>query len=42
MAKKLFISVGTTKWHINNIFSKLKLKRRSQAVAYYHEINKET
>ena len=39
IARKLFISVGTTKWHISNIFSKLQIKRRSQAAAYYHNLN---
>jgi|GEM_PF-2765288 len=32
IADKLFISVGTTKWHITNIFSKLGVKNRVQAV----------
>lgn len=32
ISKKLFISVGTTKWHLGNIFLKLGVKRRTQAV----------
>jgi len=33
IAKRLFIGVGTTKWHITNLFSKLGVKRRTQALA---------
>lgn len=32
IANRLFISLGTTKWHITNIFSKLRVKNRVQAV----------
>ena len=32
IADKLFISTGTVKWHINNIFSKMDVKNRTQAV----------
>lgn len=32
IAEKLFITIGTTKWHITNIFSKLGVKNRVQAV----------
>lgn len=32
IADSLFISVGTVKWHINNIFGKLDVKNRIQAV----------
>lgn len=32
IAEKLFISLGTTKWHITNIFSKLGVKNRVQAI----------
>jgi len=33
IAEKLFISVGTTKWHLNNIYSKLGVSRRAEAIA---------
>lgn len=33
ISNQLCIGIGTTKWHINNIFNKLQVKRRSQAVA---------
>lgn len=32
IAKKLFITTGTAKWYINNIFSKLGVNKRTQAV----------
>ena len=32
IADKLYISLGTTKWHITNIFSKLGVKNRVQAI----------
>ncbi|WP_055666189.1 response regulator transcription factor [Desnuesiella massiliensis] len=32
ISKTLFISVGTVKWHINHIFSKLQVKNRVQAI----------
>ncbi|HEX2945981.1 MAG TPA: LuxR C-terminal-related transcriptional regulator [Clostridia bacterium] len=32
IADKLFISLGTAKWHITNIFSKLAVKNRVQAI----------
>lgn len=32
ISKELFISVGTIKWHINNIFGKLQVKNRIQAI----------
>lgn len=33
IAHHLYIGIGTAKWHINNIYGKLHVKRRSQAVA---------
>lgn len=32
IADKIFVSVGTVKWHINNIFSKLYVKNRVSAI----------
>lgn len=32
VSQNLFISIGTVKWHINNIFSKLEVKNRVQAI----------
>jgi LuxR family maltose regulon positive regulatory protein len=32
IADKLFISLGTTKWHITNILSKLGVRNRVQAI----------
>ena len=32
MSKTLFIGIGTIKWHINNIFGKLEVKNRVQAI----------
>jgi LuxR family maltose regulon positive regulatory protein len=32
IAQRLFISVGTVKWHMNHILSKLDVKNRTQAV----------
>lgn len=32
IAENLFISVGTVKWHINNIYSKLYVKKRFDAI----------
>lgn len=32
IADRLFISLGTTKWHVTNIFSKLGVRNRVQAV----------
>lgn len=32
IAKKLFISIGTVKWHINHIYSKLDVKHRAECI----------
>lgn len=32
IANALYLSVGTVKWHINNIFSKIEVKNRVQAI----------
>ncbi len=39
IAKILFISVGTTKWHISNIFSKLEVKKRFKAIEKAKQLN---
>jgi LuxR family maltose regulon positive regulatory protein len=38
IANQLVITVGTTKWHVHNILSKLGVKRRTQAVAKAREL----
>jgi len=35
---KLFISLGTVKWHVKNIYSKLGVASRTQAVAYAQKL----
>jgi len=32
IGKKLFISLGTVKWHVKNIYGKLGVKSRTQAI----------
>ena len=39
IADKLIIGLGTVKTHINNIFGKLDVKNRTQAVARARELN---
>ncbi len=34
ISEKLFISVGTTKWHLNNIYGKLGVGRRTEALTF--------
>lgn len=33
IAKELFLSLGTVKWHTTNIYGKLGVRRRTEAVA---------
>lgn len=37
IADKLVITVGTAKWHVHNIYEKLGVSSRSQAIARAHE-----
>ncbi len=39
IANQLVITIGTAKWHVHNILSKLAVKRRTQAVAKARELN---
>ena len=39
IAQKLFISESTTKTHVSNLFSKLEVKNRSQAIIRSNELN---
>jgi LuxR family maltose regulon positive regulatory protein len=38
IADKLAITVGTTKWHLNQIFGKLQVRNRIEAVAKAREL----
>jgi len=38
LAKALVVTVGTVKWHLNNIYSKLGVRSRTQAVAKAREL----
>jgi LuxR family maltose regulon positive regulatory protein len=38
LANKLFLTVGTVKWHLNNIYSKLDVRSRTQAIARAREM----
>ncbi|WP_279582918.1 helix-turn-helix transcriptional regulator [Fodinicola feengrottensis] len=39
IADKLFITVGTTKWHLNQIFGRLQARNRTEAVARARELD---
>lgn len=39
ISETLFISIGTTKWHINNIYSKLEVKKRFHAIEKARKLN---
>jgi LuxR family maltose regulon positive regulatory protein len=39
LASTLFLTVGTVKWHLNNIYSKLDVRNRTQAVARARELD---
>ncbi|MEU0884077.1 LuxR C-terminal-related transcriptional regulator [Lentzea sp. NPDC005914] len=39
VADKLFITVGTTKWHLNQIFGRLQARNRTEAVARARELS---
>ncbi|MBI1878183.1 MAG: hypothetical protein HYR94_08155 [Chloroflexi bacterium] len=38
IAEKLVVTVGTVKWHLNNIYGKLDVRSRTQAVAKAREL----
>lgn len=38
LAKRLVVTEGTAKWHVHNIYSKLDVKNRTQAVARAREL----
>lgn len=39
VADKLFITVGTTKWHLNQIYGRLQARNRTEAVARARELD---
>ena len=39
IAEQLFLTVGTVKWHTNNIYTKLGVNSRTQALARAREYN---
>ncbi len=38
IAEKIVVTVGTVKWHLNNIYSKLAVRSRTQAIAAAREL----
>ena len=39
IARALFVGVSTVKKHINNLYAKLDVHSRTQAVAHTHELH---
>ncbi|MBV7326873.1 LuxR C-terminal-related transcriptional regulator [Chloroflexi bacterium TSY] len=39
MALELFVSINTVKTHVKNIFGKLNVRSRTQAVVHARELN---
>ncbi|MTI96019.1 MAG: response regulator transcription factor [Firmicutes bacterium] len=39
MGDRLYLTVGTVKWHVTNLYSKLQVKRRAEALARARELN---
>jgi LuxR family maltose regulon positive regulatory protein len=39
IGRKLFVSLSTVKWHNQNIFDKLDVQRRTEAVARAQDLN---
>lgn len=37
VAQKLYISVGTVKWHLNNVYGKMNVKSRYEAIVFAQE-----
>ena len=39
IGQKLFVSLRTVNWHNQDIFDKLDVRRRTEAIALAHELN---